>query len=36
MPAFRTRLALTEDWPVVKGYDEKALGELDDARTAPP
>jgi len=32
----RTRLALTEDWPVVKGYDEKLWAELDDARTAPP
>jgi hypothetical protein len=31
----RTRLALTEDWPVVKGYDEKLWAELADARTLP-
>src|ERR1700684_3583440 len=31
----RTRLALTEDWPVVKGYDEKSWAEIYDARTAP-
>jgi len=31
----RIRLALTEDWPTVKGYDEKLWAELHDARTAP-
>jgi hypothetical protein len=31
----RTRLALTEDWPVVKGYDEKLWAELADCRTLP-
>jgi uncharacterized damage-inducible protein DinB len=31
----RTRLALTEEWPMVKGYDEKLWAELHDARTAP-
>jgi hypothetical protein len=31
----RVRLALTEDWPTVKGYDEKLWAELADARTAP-
>ena len=31
----RIRLALTEDWPAVKGYDEKLWAELHDARTAP-
>lgn len=31
----RTRLALTEEWPTVKGYDEKLWAELADARTAP-
>lgn len=30
----RVRLALTEDWPPVKGYDEKLWAELPDARTA--
>lgn len=31
----RTRDALTEDWPVVKAYDEKLWAELPDARTLP-
>lgn len=31
----RTRLALTEEWPTVKPYDEKAWAELADARTLP-
>jgi len=32
----RFRLALTEDTPTVKPYDESAWAELADARTAPP
>ena len=36
MTAFhRFRKALTEDWPVVTGYDEKAFAELSDS-VAPP
>jgi uncharacterized damage-inducible protein DinB len=31
----RTRLALTEDWPTIKPYSEKACAELEDSRTAP-
>jgi len=31
----RFRLALTEDQPAVKGYDQKTWAELPDARTAP-
>ncbi len=31
----RIRLALTEDWPAIKPYDEKAWAELPDARTSP-
>ena len=31
----RLRKALTEDWPIITGYDEKAFAELTD-RTAPP
>ena len=31
----RCRLALTEDWPTVKAYDEKLWAELEDARTLP-
>lgn len=31
----RIRLALTEDEPTVKAYDEKLWAELPDARTAP-
>ncbi len=31
----RIRLALTEDWPTVKPYDEKTWAELADARTGP-
>jgi hypothetical protein len=30
----RIRLALTEDWPTVKAYDEKLWAELPDSRTA--
>jgi hypothetical protein len=32
----RIRLALTEDWPTIKPYDEKLWAELPDALTAPP
>jgi uncharacterized damage-inducible protein DinB len=32
----RIRLALTEDWPIIKPYDEKLWAELPDALTAPP
>jgi len=31
----RIRLALTEDWPTIKPYEEKLWAELPDARTAP-
>src|ERR1039458_2980206 len=31
----RLRTTLTEDEPAIKGYDEKAWGELLDTRTAP-
>lgn len=31
----RIRLALTEEWPTIKTYDEKLWAELPDARTAP-
>ena len=31
----RTRLALTEDWPTIKPYEEKLWAELADARTLP-
>ncbi|MGA8111953.1 MAG: bacillithiol transferase BstA [Acidobacteriaceae bacterium] len=31
----RIRLALTEDWPTIKPYDEKLWADLADARTAP-
>jgi uncharacterized damage-inducible protein DinB len=31
----RIKLALTEDWPVVKGYDEAAWAELEDSRGLP-
>jgi|SRR5579863_7819585 len=31
----RTRLALTEDQPLIKPFDEAAWAELPDARTAP-
>ena len=30
----RIRLALTEDWPTIKPYDEKAWAELPDAKSA--
>jgi len=32
----RIRLALTEDWPTIKPYNEKLWAELPDSRTAPP
>lgn len=31
----RMRLALTEDWPTIKAYDEKLWAQLSDAKTAP-
>jgi len=31
----RMRLALTEDWPTIKPYDEKLWAQLSDASTAP-
>lgn len=31
----RLRLALTEDWPVIKPYQEALWAELSDARTLP-
>lgn len=31
----RFRLALTEDTPTIKGYDQERWAELSDARTAP-
>jgi uncharacterized damage-inducible protein DinB len=31
----RMRLALTEDWPTIKPYDEALWANLPDARTAP-
>ena len=31
----RTRLALTEDWPTIKPYDQKLWAELSDTRTLP-
>ncbi|HTV82024.1 MAG TPA: bacillithiol transferase BstA [Acidobacteriaceae bacterium] len=31
----RVRLALTEDWPAIKPYDEKLWAQLTDASTAP-
>ncbi|HTX42050.1 MAG TPA: bacillithiol transferase BstA [Acidobacteriaceae bacterium] len=31
----RIRLALTEDWPTIKPYEEKAWALLSDAKTAP-
>lgn len=31
----RTRLALTENWPTIKPYDEKLWAELPDARALP-
>ena len=31
----RTRLALTEEWPTIKPYDEPQWAELADARTLP-
>lgn len=31
----RIRLALTEDWPTIKPYDQSAWADLDDASKAP-
>ena len=31
----RFKLALTEDWPTIKPYDEVAWAELPDSRTLP-
>jgi len=31
----RTRLALTEDWPTIKPYEEKLWAELPDAKSLP-
>ena len=31
----RMRLALTEDWPTIKPYEESAWAKLEDARTLP-
>ena len=31
----RFKLALTEDWPTIKAYDEAAWAELPEARTLP-
>ena len=31
----RCKLALTEDWPTIKPYDEKAWAELKDSRELP-
>lgn len=31
----RVRLALTEEWPTIKPYDEKRWAELADSRTGP-
>src|ERR1700684_1266483 len=31
----RFKLALTEDWPTIKPYDEAAWAELSDARSLP-
>ncbi len=31
----RCKLALTEDWPTIKTYDEKAWAELADSRDVP-
>jgi len=31
----RMRLALTEDWPIIKSYNEAAWAELSDARRLP-
>lgn len=31
----RFKLALTEDWPTIKGYDEASWAELADSRTLP-
>jgi uncharacterized damage-inducible protein DinB len=32
---FRVRLALTEEWPTILAYDEKAFAELHDSVAAP-
>ena len=31
----RLRMALTEDWPTIKPYDQEAWAKLEDASTAP-
>src|ERR1700693_1523036 len=31
----RLRMALTEDWPTIKPYDQTAWADLDDASKAP-
>jgi hypothetical protein len=31
----RSKLALTEDWPTIKTYDEKAWADLSDSRDVP-
>ncbi|HEX6496227.1 MAG TPA: putative metal-dependent hydrolase [Acidobacteriaceae bacterium] len=31
----RLRMALTEDWPMIKAYDQEAWANLADARSAP-
>ena len=33
--AIRVKLALTEDWPVIKPYDENAWARLHDSEAAP-
>ncbi len=33
--AIRFRLALTEDWPTIKAYEEQLWAELADAKSAP-
>ena len=35
MAFIRVRLALTEDWPTISAYDEKAFAELHDSVAAP-
>ena len=35
MPYVRFKLALTEDWPTIKPYDEAAWAELADSKTLP-
>jgi hypothetical protein len=35
MAFLRVRLALTEEWPTINAYDEKAFAELHDSLAAP-